>query len=74
MNRPARMSSYKKTKLQKSLTWRVFCQSAPAGGVLFAHLQQVGFNLLSVLLEALSEGANQTCCAALVLHQLDSVT
>lgn len=67
-------------KQNKKKTTKVFVdlarsrQSAPAGGVLSAHLQQVGFNLLRVLLEALGEGANQTCCAALILHQLHGVT
>lgn len=47
--------------------------STPAGVVLFAHLQEVGLELLCVILEALSEGANQTCCTAFILHQLNGV-
>lgn len=47
--------------------------TTPAGGVLSAHLQQVGLKLLRVLLEALGEGANQTGCAAFVFRQLNGV-
>lgn len=48
--------------------------SAPAGGVSSVHLQQVGLQLLCLVLEALSEGLDQTCCAAFVFHQLDAVS
>lgn len=48
--------------------------SAPAGGVSSVHLQQVGLQLLCLVLEALSEGLDQTCCAAFVFHQLDTVS
>lgn len=48
--------------------------STPAGGVPSVHLQQVGLELLCVVLETLSEGANQTCCIAFVFHQLNGVS
>lgn len=48
--------------------------SAPAGGVSSVHLQQVGLQLLCLVLEALGEGLDQTCCAAFVFHQLDVVS
>lgn len=47
--------------------------STPAGGVAFAQLQKVGLQLLCVVLEALGEGADQTCRAAFVFDQLYAV-
>lgn len=47
--------------------------STPAGVVIFAHLQKVSLELLCFILEALSEGANQTRCTVFVLHQLNGV-
>lgn len=47
--------------------------STPAGSVLFAQLQQAGLQLLCIVLEALGKGTNQTCCAAFVFHQLNTI-
>lgn len=45
----------------------------PAYGISFAHLQKLVLQLLCVILEALSEGVNQTGCTAFIFHQLYAV-
>ena len=43
--------------------------STPAGRVSFAEIQQAGLQRLCIILEALSEGADQACGAALIFNQ-----
>lgn len=47
--------------------------SAPAGGISFVQIQEGGFQVRRIILEALSEGENQTCRTAFIFHQLYSL-